>query len=56
MYKEEILAKVKDLNAYYDFPVFCALSVSLNQIEEENYAFLRRDLSRVNSAKEYYNP
>lgn len=40
LYKGRVLAKVKNLNAYYNFPVFCALSVPLYQVEEGNYEFL----------------
>lgn len=40
LYKGQIIAKVKNLRAYYDFPVFCALSVPLNQVGESDYAFL----------------
>lgn len=40
LYKGQIVGKVKNLRAHYDFPVFCALYVTLNQVCESDYEFL----------------
>lgn len=39
IYEGKVVAQIKNVNAYCDVPVFCAISVPLREIEDNKYVF-----------------